>query len=147
MYRGRYWTMRQYAGFGDAKSTNERYRYLLAQGQTGLSVAFHLPTQAGYDSDHPLSMGEVGKVGVAIDHIDDMRVLFDQIPLDKVTTSMTMNAPAGVLLAMYLAIAREQGVPWEKVGGTVQNDVLKEIICRGQYYYPPRRTDEAYPST
>ncbi len=140
MYRGRYWTMRQYAGFGDAKSTNERYRYLLAQGQTGLSVAFHLPTQAGYDSDHPLSMGEVGKVGVAIDHIDDMRVLFDQIPLDKVTTSMTMNAPAGVLLAMYLAIAREQGVPWEKVGGTVQNDVLKEIICRGQYIYPPRHT-------
>ncbi|MGC8494429.1 MAG: acyl-CoA mutase large subunit family protein, partial [Syntrophobacteraceae bacterium] len=140
MYRGRYWTMRQYAGFGDAKSTNERYRYLLEQGQTGLSVAFHLPTQAGYDSDHPLSMGEVGKVGVAIDHIDDMRVLFDRIPLDKVTTSMTMNAPASVLLAMYLAIAREQGVPWEKVGGTVQNDVLKEIICRGQYIYPPRHT-------
>jgi methylmalonyl-CoA mutase N-terminal domain/subunit len=140
MYRGRYWTMRQYAGFGDAKSTNERYRYLLDQGQTGLSVAFHLPTQAGYDSDHPLSMGEVGKVGVAIDHIDDMRVLFDQIPLDKVTTSMTMNAPAGVLLAMYLAIAKEQGVAWDKVGGTVQNDVLKEIICRGQYIYPPRHT-------
>ncbi len=140
MYRGRYWTMRQYAGFGDAKSTNERYRYLLEQGQTGLSVAFHLPTQAGYDSDHPLSMGEVGKVGVAIDHIDDMRVLFDRIPLDKVTTSMTMNAPAGVLLAMYLAIAKEQGVDWGKVGGTVQNDVLKEIICRGQYIYPPRHT-------
>ncbi len=140
MYRGRYWTMRQYAGFGDAKSTNERYRYLLEQGQTGLSVAFHLPTQAGYDSDHPLSMGEVGKVGVAIDHIDDMRVLFDRIPLDKVTTSMTMNAPAGVLLAMYLAIAKEQGVDWAKVGGTVQNDVLKEIICRGQYIYPPRHT-------
>ena len=140
MYRGRYWTMRQYAGFGDAKGTNERYRYLLQQGQTGLSVAFQLPTQAGYDSDHPLSMGEVGKVGVAIDHIDDMKILFNQIPLDKVTTSMTMNAPAGVLLGMYLAIAEEQGVPWDKVGGTVQNDVLKEIICRGQYIYPPKQT-------
>ena len=140
MYRGRFWTMRQYAGFGDAKSTNERYRYLLQQGQTGLSVAFQLPTQAGYDSDHPLSMGEVGKVGVAIDHIDDMKILFNQIPLDKVTTSMTMNAPAGVLLAMYLAIAEEQGVSWDKVGGTIQNDVLKEIICRGQYIYPPKQT-------
>ena len=140
MYRGRFWTMRQYAGFGDAKGTNERYRYLLQQGQTGLSVAFQLPTQAGYDSDHPLSMGEVGKVGVAIDHIDDMKILFNQIPLDKVTTSMTMNAPAGVLLSMYLAIAEEQGVPWDKVGGTIQNDVLKEIICRGQYIYPPKQT-------
>ncbi len=140
MYRGRFWTMRQYAGFGDAKGTNERYRYLLEQGQTGLSVAFQLPTQAGYDSDHPLSMGEVGKVGVAIDHIDDMKILFDRIPLDKVTTSMTMNAPAAVLLSMYLAIAEEQGVPWDKVGGTVQNDVLKEIICRGQYIYPPKQT-------
>lgn len=140
MYRGRYWTMRQYAGFGNAKETNARYRYLLDQGQTGLSVAFQLPTQAGYDSDHPLSMGEVGKVGVAIDHIDDMKILFNGIPLDKVTTSMTMNAPAGVLLAMYLAIAEEQGVPWDKVGGTVQNDVLKEIICRGQYIYPPKHT-------
>ena len=140
MYRGRYWTMRQYAGFGDAKGTNERYRYLLQQGQTGLSVAFQLPTQAGYDSDHPLSMGEVGKVGVAIDHIDDMKILFNSIPLDKVTTSMTMNAPAGVLLSMYLAIAEEQGVSWDKVGGTVQNDVLKEIICRGQYIYPPKQT-------
>ena len=140
MYRGRYWTMRQYAGFGNAKETNTRYHYLLNQGQTGLSVAFQLPTQAGYDSDHPLSMGEVGKVGVAIDHIDDMKTLFNGIPLDKVTTSMTMNAPAGVLLAMYLAIAEEQGVPWDKVGGTVQNDVLKEIICRGQYIYPPKQT-------
>ncbi len=140
MYRGRYWTMRQYAGFGNAKETNARYRYLLGQGQTGLSVAFQLPTQAGYDSDHPLSMGEVGKVGVAIDHIDDMKTLFSGIPLDKVTTSMTMNAPAGVLLSMYLAIAQEQGVPWDKVGGTVQNDVLKEIICRGQYIYPPKQT-------
>jgi methylmalonyl-CoA mutase, N-terminal domain len=140
MYRGRYWTMRQYAGFGSAKDTNERYRYLLNQGQTGLSVAFHLPTQAGYDSDHPLSMGEVGKVGVAIDSIEDMRLLFNGIPLDKVTTSMTINAAASVLLGMYLALAEEQGVPWDKVGGTVQNDVLKEIICRGQYIYPPKPT-------
>ncbi|MDM8555145.1 methylmalonyl-CoA mutase family protein [Desulfococcaceae bacterium HSG7] len=140
MYRGRYWTMRQYAGFGSAQETNARYRYLLDKGTTGLSVAFHLPTQAGYDSDHPLSMGEVGKVGVAIDSIEDMRQLFDQIPLDKVTTSMTINAPAPVLLAMYLALAEEQGVAWDKVGGTVQNDVLKEIICRGQYIYPPKPT-------
>jgi methylmalonyl-CoA mutase, N-terminal domain len=138
MYRGRFWTMRQYAGFGDARESNERYRYLLEQGQTGLSVAFDLPTQAGYDSDHPLSMGEVGKVGVAIDSLDDMRVLFDRIPLDKVTTSMTINAPATVLLAMYLAIAEEQGAAFDKLGGTVQNDVLKEIICRGQYIYPPK---------
>ncbi len=138
MYRGRFWTMRQYAGFGSAAESNERYRYLLQQGQTGLSVAFDLPTQAGYDSDHPLSMGEVGKVGVAIDSIEDMRVLFDSIPLDKVTTSMTINAPATVLLAMYLAIAEEQGVPFDKVGGTVQNDILKEITVRGQYIYPPK---------
>ena len=138
MYRGRFWTMRQYAGFGSARESNERYRYLLEQGQTGLSVAFDLPTQAGYDSDHPLSMGEVGKVGVAIDSIEDMRVLFDSIPLDKVTTSMTINAPATVLLAMYLAIAEEQGVPFGKVGGTVQNDILKEITVRGQYIYPPK---------
>jgi methylmalonyl-CoA mutase, N-terminal domain len=138
MYRGRFWTMRQYAGFGNAKESNERYRYLLEQGQTGLSVAFDLPTQAGYDSDHPLSMGEVGKVGVAIDSLDDMRVLFNQIPVEKVTTSMTINAPATVLLAMYLAIAEEQGVAYDKLGGTVQNDVLKEIICRGQYIYPPK---------
>ncbi len=140
MYRGRYWTMRQYAGFGSATETNARYRYLLESGQTGLSVAFHLPTQAGYDSDHPLSMGEVGKVGVVIDSLEDMRVLFDKIPLDKVTTSMTINAPAAILLAMYLVLAEEQGVPWDKVGGTVQNDVLKEIICRGQYIYPPGPT-------
>jgi methylmalonyl-CoA mutase, N-terminal domain len=138
MYRGRFWIMRQYAGFGNAKESNERYRYLLEQGQTGLSVAFDLPTQAGYDSDHPLSMGEVGKVGVAIDSLDDMRVLFNQIPVEKVTTSMTINAPATVLLAMYLAIAEEQGVAYDKLGGTVQNDVLKEIICRGQYIYPPK---------
>ena len=138
MYRGRYWTMRQYAGFGSAKESNERYRYLLQQGQTGLSVAFDLPTQAGYDSDHPLSMGEVGKVGVAIDSIEDMKVLFNQIPLDKVTTSMTINAPASVLLAMYLAIAEEQNVSYDKLGGTVQNDILKEITVRGQYIYPPK---------
>ncbi|MEJ5347127.1 MAG: methylmalonyl-CoA mutase family protein [Desulfosoma sp.] len=138
MYRGRFWTMRQYAGFGNARESNARYRYLLEQGQTGLSVAFDLPTQAGYDSDHPLSMGEVGKVGVAIDSLDDMKILFDGIPLDKVTTSMTINAPATVLLAMYLAIAEEQGVPFDKVGGTVQNDILKEIICRGQYIFPPK---------
>ena len=140
MYRGRYWTMRQYAGFGTAKQTNERYRYLLKQGQTGLSVAFHLPTQAGYDSDDPLSMGEVGKVGVAIDSIEDMKVLFDGIPLDKVSTSMTINAAATVLLGMYLSLAEEQGASWDKVSGTVQNDVLKEIICRGQYIYPPKPT-------
>jgi len=140
MYRGRYWTMRQYAGFGTAKQTNERYRYLLNQGQTGLSVAFHLPTQAGYDSDDPLSMGEVGKVGVAIDSIEDMKVLFDGIPLDKVSTSMTINAAATVLLGMYLTMAEEQGVSWDKVSGTIQNDVLKEIICRGQYIYPPKPT-------
>jgi len=140
MYRGRFWTMRQYAGFGSAKESNERYRYLLQQGQTGLSVAFDLPTQAGYDSDHPLSMGEVGKVGVAIDYIGDMRVLFNKIPLDKVTTSMTINAPATVLLAMYLAVADEQGVSYDKLGGTVQNDILKEITVRGQYIYPPKQS-------
>lgn len=140
MYRGRFWTMRQYAGFGSAKDTNARYRYLLAQGQTGLSVAFDLPTQAGYDSDHALSMGEVGKVGVAIDSIEDMKVLFNGIPLDKVTTSMTINAAATVLLGMYLAIAEEQGASYDKVGGTVQNDVLKEITVRGQYIYPPKPT-------
>ncbi len=138
MYRGRFWTMRQYAGFGSARESNERYRYLLSQGQTGLSVAFDLPTQAGYDSDHPLAMGEVGKVGVAIDYIEDMRELFRDIPLDKVTTSMTINAPAIVLLAMYLAIADEQGVAYDKLGGTVQNDILKEITVRGQYIFPPQ---------
>ncbi|MBW1975328.1 MAG: methylmalonyl-CoA mutase family protein [Deltaproteobacteria bacterium] len=138
MYRGRFWTMRQYAGFGSAKETNTRFRYLLEQGQTGLSVAFDLPTQSGYDSDHPLAVGEVGKVGVAIDSIEDMKVLFDKIPLDKVTTSMTINAPATVLLAMYLAIAEEQGVPFDKVGGTVQNDILKEYTVRGQYIFPPQ---------
>lgn len=140
MYRGRFWTMRQYAGFGSASESNERYRYLLKQGQTGISVAFDLPTQAGYDSDHPLSMGEVGKVGVAIDYIGDMRVLFKKIPLDKVTTSMTINAPATVLLALYLAVADEQGVSYDKLGGTVQNDILKEITVRGQYIFPPKQS-------
>ncbi len=137
MYRGRFWTMRQYAGFGSAAETNARFKYLLEQGQTGLSVAFDLPTQSGYDSDHPLAVGEVGKVGVAIDSIEDMKVLFDGIPLDKVTTSMTINAPATILLAMYLAIAEEQGVPFTEVGGTVQNDILKEYTVRGQYIFPP----------
>jgi len=137
MYSGRFWTMRQYAGFGSAVETNKRFKYLLEQGQTGLSVAFDLPTQSGYDSDHPLAVGEVGKVGVAIDSIEDMKVLLDGIPLDKVTTSMTINAPATVLLAMYLAIAEEQGVTFDKVGGTVQNDILKEYTVRGQYIFPP----------
>lgn len=138
MYRGRYWTMRQYAGFGTARQTNERYRYLLASGQTGLSVAFDLPTQIGYDSDHPLARGEVGKTGVAIDIIDDMETLFDGIPLDEVSTSMTINATAGILLAMYVTIAAGQGVPATKIRGTIQNDILKEFIARGTYIYPPR---------
>jgi methylmalonyl-CoA mutase N-terminal domain/subunit len=137
MYRGRFWTMRQYAGFGDAEESNKRYRYLLEQGTTGLSVAFDLPTQMGRDSDHGLSRGEVGKVGVAIDSLEDMEVLFNQIPLDKVTTSMTINATASILLALYLAVAEKQGIPWEKIGGTIQNDVLKEYIARGTYIYPP----------
>ncbi len=138
MYRGRLWTMRQYAGFGNAEETNKRYHYLLDQGQTGLSVAFDLPTQIGYDSDHPLAMGEVGKVGVAIDSIKDMEILFHKIPLDKVTTSMTINAPAAVLLAMYIAVAEEQGVPRDRLGGTIQNDILKEYTSRGTYIFPPR---------
>jgi methylmalonyl-CoA mutase N-terminal domain/subunit len=138
MYRGRFWTMRQYAGFGTARASNERYRYLLAQGQSGLSVAFDLPTQIGYDSDDPLADGEVGKVGVAIDTLADMEILFGGIPLDRVTTSMTINAPAAVLLAMYLAVAEKQGVARDRVGGTVQNDILKEYIARGTYIFPPR---------
>jgi methylmalonyl-CoA mutase, N-terminal domain len=138
MYRGRFWTMRQYAGFGTAEESNQRYRYLLAQGQTGLSVAFDLPTQIGYDSDDPMAAGEVGKVGVAIDSIDDMLTLFDQIPLDKVTTSMTINATASILLALYVAVGRKQGVSPDKLGGTVQNDILKEYIARGTYIYPPK---------
>ena len=138
MYRGRYWTMRQYAGFGNAKESNERYRYLLEQGQSGLSVAFDLPTQIGYDSDDPIAYGEVGKVGVAIDTLADMEILFDKIPLDKVSTSMTINAPASVLLAMYIAVAEKQGVTRDKISGTIQNDILKEYIARGTYIYPPK---------
>jgi methylmalonyl-CoA mutase N-terminal domain/subunit len=137
MYRKRHWTMRQYAGYSSAAESNQRYRYLLAQGTTGLSVAFDLPTQIGYDSDHAMSRGEVGRVGVAIDSIADMRLLFDGIPLDKVTTSMTINSTASILLALYLVVAEEQGVPWTKVGGTVQNDILKEYAARGTYIYPP----------
>jgi methylmalonyl-CoA mutase N-terminal domain/subunit len=137
MYRQRRWTMRQYAGYASAEESNRRYRYLLAQGTTGLSVAFDLPTQIGYDSDHPLARGEVGRVGVAIDSLADMRRLFDGIPLDRVTTSMTINSTAAILLALYLAVAEEQGVAWEKVGGTVQNDILKEYAARGTYIYPP----------
>jgi methylmalonyl-CoA mutase N-terminal domain/subunit len=138
MYRGRLWTMRQYAGFGDAADTNRRFRYLLEQGQTGLSVAFDLPTQMGYDSDHPMAEGEVGKVGVAIDTLEDMRTLLAGIPLDRVSTSMTINATAAVLLALYLVVAEEQGVSWDAVSGTVQNDLLKEYVARGTYVYPVR---------
>ncbi|MXX48211.1 MAG: methylmalonyl-CoA mutase [Chloroflexi bacterium] len=138
MYRGRLWTMRQYAGQEDAEASNRRYRFLLDQGQTGLSVAFDLPTQIGYDSDASMSEGEVGKVGVAIDSIDDMRTLFDQIPLDRVTTSMTINSTANILLSLYAAVAEEQGVGRDKIGGTVQNDILKEYIARGTYIYPPK---------
>ncbi|BCA81119.1 methylmalonyl-CoA mutase family protein [Desulfuromonas sp. AOP6] len=137
MYRGRFWTMRQYAGFGTAKESNERYRYLLGAGQTGLSVAFDLPTQMGYDSDDAMAEGEVGKVGVAIDTLADMETLFDQIPLDKVSTSMTINASAAVLLAMYIAVAEKQGVSSDKIMGTIQNDILKEYMARGTYIYPP----------
>jgi methylmalonyl-CoA mutase N-terminal domain/subunit len=137
-YRGRLWTMRQYAGFGTAKESNERYRYLLGQGTSGLSVAFDLPTQMGFDSDHENSAGEVGKVGVAIDSISDMRTLFDGIPLDKVSTSMTINSTASTLLAFYLGVADDQNIPWSSVRGTIQNDVLKEYIARGTYIYPPR---------
>ncbi|AEK73887.1 Methylmalonyl-CoA mutase, N-terminal domain/subunit (mutA) [Thermococcus sp. 4557] len=138
MYRGRFWTMRQYAGFGTAEESNRRYKYLLEQGQTGLSVAFDLPTQIGYDSDHPMSEGEVGKVGVAIDSLWDMRVLFDGIPLDKVSTSMTINSTAANLLAMYILVAEEQGVAQNQLRGTVQNDILKEYIARGTYIFPPQ---------
>jgi methylmalonyl-CoA mutase, N-terminal domain len=137
MYRGRLWTMRQYAGFATAAESNARYRYLLERGTTGLSVAFDLPTQLGYDSDAQQARGEVGKVGVAIDTIADMETLFDQIPLDRVTVSMTINAPASILLAMVLATARRRGIPFEKLGGTIQNDVLKEYVARGTYIYPP----------
>ena len=137
MYRGRLWTMRQYAGFATAEATNERFRYLLDRGQTGLSTAFDLPTQIGYDSDHPMALGEVGRVGVAIDSVRDMEVLFDDIDIAKVTTSMTINATAGTLLTLYCALADRRGVVLEKLGGTVQNDILKEYIARGTYIYPP----------
>jgi len=138
MYRGRLWTMRQYAGYATAEESNERYKYLLAQGTTGLSVAFDLPTQIGMDSDYPLAAGEVGKVGVAIDSLDDMLRLFEGIPLDSVSTSMTINATASTLLCLYLAVARKQNVAFDKVKGTLQNDILKEYIARGTYIYPPR---------
>ena len=137
MYRSRLWTMRQYAGFGTAEETNKRYRYLLAHGQTGLSVAFDLPTQIGYDADDPIAHGEVGKVGVSISSVYDMETLFNDIPLEQVSTSMTMNAPAGVLLAMYIAVAKKQGADVRKLRGTIQNDILKEYIARGTYIYPP----------
>jgi len=138
MYRGRLWTMRQYAGYATAEESNRRYKYLLSQGQTGLSVAFDLPTQIGYDSDHPLAEGEVGKVGVAIDSLEDMEVLFDGIPLDKVSTSMTINAPAAVLLAMYITVAKKQGIDPQVLRGTIQNDILKEYVARGTYIFPPQ---------
>ncbi len=137
MYLDRLWTMRQYAGFSTAEESNARYRYLLSQGQTGLSVAFDLPTQLGLDPDHPMSVGEVGRVGVSIATLEDMKKLFAGIPLDQVSTSMTINAPAMMLLTLYLLVAEEQGVPWEKVSGTVQNDILKEYFARGTYIYPP----------
>jgi methylmalonyl-CoA mutase N-terminal domain/subunit len=137
MHRGRLWTMRQFAGFGTAEDTNERFRYLLAQGQTGLSTAFDLPTLMGYDSDHPLSEGEVGKCGVAVSSLADMEVLFDKIPLASVTTSMTINSPAAVIWAMYLAVAEKQGADWKKLSGTLQNDILKEYIAQKEYIYPP----------
>ena len=138
MYRGRFWTMRQYAGFGNAAESNKRYKYLLENGQTGLSVAFDLPTQIGYDSDHIMSVGEVGKVGVAIDSLEDMEILFNDIPLDKVSTSMTINAPAMVLLAMYMVVGEKNGVSADQLTGTIQNDILKEYIARGTYIFPPK---------
>ncbi|CUS96524.1 methylmalonyl-CoA mutase [Candidatus Kryptobacter tengchongensis] len=137
MYRGRLWTMRQYAGFGTAEETNKRFKYLLEHGQMGLSVAFDLPTQMGYDSDHPMAEGEVGRVGVAIDSLQDMEILFDGIDLEKITTSMTINATAAILLAMYVAVAKKQGANLKKISGTIQNDILKEYIARGTYIYPP----------
>ena len=138
MYRGRLWTMRQYAGFGTAESTNERFKFLLGAGQTGLSCAFDLPTQMGYDSDHPRADGEVGRVGVAIDSLADMRLLLADLPLGEVTTSMTINATAAILLLLYSLVAEENGVPLESLGGTIQNDILKEYVARGTYVYPPR---------
>jgi len=138
MYRGRLWTMRQYAGFGDAEESNRRYRYLFANGQTGLSVAFDLPTQMGRDADHPLAGGEVGRVGVSIGSVEDMETLLAELPLDKISTSMTINATAATLLALYLVVAEKRGVSWDKLNGTIQNDILKEYIARGTYIYPPR---------
>jgi methylmalonyl-CoA mutase N-terminal domain/subunit len=140
MHRGRLWTMRQYAGYATAEESNQRYKYLLEQGQTGLSVAFDLPTQIGYDSDHELAEGEVGKVGVAISSLEDMETLFDDIPLDKVSTSMTINAPAAILLAMYIAVAKKQSVEVSRLRGTIQNDILKEYVARGTYIFPPAPT-------
>lgn len=140
MFRGKLWTMRQYAGFGSAEETNKRYKFLLSEGQTGLSVAFDLPTQIGYDSDNQMSFGEVGKVGVAIDSLEDMETLFDGIPLDKVSTSMTINSTAAILLAMYIAVGEKQGVPPEKLRGTIQNDILKEYVARGTYIFPPKES-------
>ena len=137
MYRGRLWTMRQFAGFATAVESNERYKYLLSQGQTGLSVAFDMPTIMGYDSDHPRSFGEVGRVGVAIDSLDDMETLFSGIPLDKITTSMTINAPAAVLWSLYIATAEKQGIASHKLGGTIQNDILKEYIAQKSWIFPP----------
>jgi len=137
MYRGRFWTMRQYAGFATAEESNRRYRYLLEQGQTGLSVAFDLPTQIGYDADDPMAAGEVGKVGVSISSLEDMEILFREIPLDRVSTSMTINAPAAILLAMYIAVAKKQGIDSNRLRGTIQNDILKEYVARGTYIFPP----------
>ncbi|MEM3770509.1 MAG: methylmalonyl-CoA mutase family protein [Candidatus Bathyarchaeia archaeon] len=138
MYRARFWTMRQYAGFGTAEQTNQRFKYLLSQGQTGLSVAFDFPTQVGYDCDHPMARGEVGKAGVSVSTLRDMEIVFDDIPLDKITTSMTINAPAAVLLAMYIVVGEKQGVPQNVLDGTVQNDILKEYVARGMYIFPPK---------
>ncbi|KAF0119608.1 MAG: methylmalonyl-CoA mutase N-terminal domain, partial [bacterium] len=138
MYRGRHWTMRMFSGFGSAEDTNKRYHYLLSQGQTGLSVAFHMPTLMGYDSDSPVASGEVGKCGVAIDTLKDMEILFHGIPLDKVTTSMTINPPAAILLAMYIAVAEKQGVSKKQIGGTIQNDMLKEFIAQKTFMCPPK---------
>src|SRR5881409_1431246 len=140
MYRGRFWTMRQYAGFGTAEESNRRYHFLLSQGTTGLSVAFDLPTQMGYDADHSLSEGEVGKVGVSISSLEDMEILLNGLPLERISTSMTINATASVLLALYIAVAKKQGADIRKLTGTVQNDVLKEYIARGTYIYPPQHS-------
>ncbi|MGH9678471.1 MAG: methylmalonyl-CoA mutase family protein, partial [Candidatus Acidiferrales bacterium] len=138
MYRSRLWTMRQFAGFGSAEDTNRRFRYLLSQGQTGVSVAFDLPTLMGYDSDDPLAEGEVGKCGVAISSLADMELLFDQIPLGSISTSMTINSPAAIVWAMYLAVAEKQGADWTALNGTLQNDILKEYIAQKEYIYPPK---------